>query len=47
MQLGASLGYSWAKMVHGDTLVDENNGGGFAWNISAAVDLGGVAIMAA
>lgn len=41
IQLGASLGYSWAKVVESDVVVDENDGGGFAWNISAAVDLGG------
>jgi len=41
VQLGASLGYSWAKVVQEKELVDESDGGGFAWNISAAVDLGG------
>jgi len=41
LQLGASLGYSWAKWVYKNELVDENDGGGFAWNVSAAVDLGG------
>jgi len=41
LQLGASLGYSWAKLVQENELVDESDGGGFAWNISAAVDLGG------
>jgi hypothetical protein len=41
VQLGASLGYSWAKIVWKNELMDENDGGGFAWNVSAAVDLGG------
>jgi len=40
LQLGSSIGYSWVSNQTDLPMVMDNSDGGFAWNISAAIDLG-------